>query len=172
MNWITTVEPAPWSIAGFELGPLRFGHCLLLERFELDNLDTESSLHFFLGICSRTYKGARKWITSTSGQSTYKFKEFSAHRVEALEYLKENMGLPQTMESSSNGRTLGTPYLQVVRLTAITKLNYSPDTINESRFGQLIWDVLSYKEANCQTRVIDDYLAEQLERLNQLNGQV
>jgi hypothetical protein len=172
MNWITTVEPAPWSIAGYELGPLLFGHCMLIERFEIDQINDEQALHFFLNVCSRTYVDARQWITSANTDTVTRFKDFQSHRQEVFEYLKENMGLPPTLNSNSGGKTLGTPYLQGLRLKAITKLNYNPETICDARFGQLVWDTLSYSELNGQTRVIDDFLAKQLERLENANAKV
>jgi|DEB0MinimDraft_3_1074331.scaffolds.fasta_scaffold117677_1 hypothetical protein len=172
MNWISTVEPAPWRIAGFELGPLLFGHCMLIERFDLRELADEDDLHFFLGVCSRTYADARKWLTEQSSQPKSKFKDFAKHRAEALAYLHENMALPQTLENVEGGATLGTPFLQGLRLTAISNLNYNPEAINNARFGQLVWDVLSYRETHGQTRVIDSYLAEQLEKLGKMNAKV
>ena len=101
-----------------------------------------------------------------------KFEDFKKHRAEALAYLHENMALPQTLENVEGGTTLGTPFMQGLRLTAISKLNYDPNEINNARFGQLVWDVLSYREAHGQTRVIDNYLAEQLEKLGQMNAKV
>jgi len=172
MNWINTVEPAPWTIAGYEVGPLLFGHCMLMERFAIDNLDDEQALHFFMNVCSRTYADARRWITGADARTTTVFQNFHEHRLEAFEYLKENLGLPQTLNSEGSSRTTGTPYLQALRLTAITKLGYNPETIGEARFGQLVWDVLSYSESQGQTRVIDDYLAEQLARMEAANAKV
>jgi len=172
MNWISTIEPAPWRIAGYNLGPLLFGHCTLLERFDLSAIDDESDLHFFLGICSRDYQGAYNWITTQQGKPTARFDDFVTSKCEVFRYLHENMALPQTMESTEQGETRGSPFLQALRTTAITKLNYSPHLINESRFGQLVWDVLSYKEATGQTRIIDDYLSNQLAKLEELNAKV
>lgn len=172
MNWISTVEPAPWRIAGFDLGPLLFGHCMLIERFDLRELASEDDLHFFLGVCSRSYDAARKWLTEQSDLPKSKFDDFAKHRAEALAYLHENMALPQTLENVEGGATLGTPFLQGLRLTAISKLNYNPNEINDARFGQLVWDVLSYREAHGQTRVIDNYLAKQLEKLGEMNAKV
>jgi len=172
MNWISTVEPAPWTIAGFELGPLRFGHCLLMERFDLRGLENKTLLHYFLGICCRDYESARKWLTTENNKPVYEFPSFEENRSECLTYLHENMALPQTLESTGAGKTQGTPFLQSLRLTAISKLGYSPTQINSARFGQLVWDVLSYKEAKGQTRIVDDYLNEQLEKLKEMNAKV
>jgi hypothetical protein len=145
---------------------------MLIERFDLRELADEDDLHFFLGVCSRTYADARKWLTEQSSQPKSKFKDFAKHRAEALAYLHENMALPQTLENVEGGATLGTPFLQGLRLTAISNLNYNPEAINNARFGQLVWDVLSYRETHGQTRVIDSYLAEQLEKLGKMNAKV
>ena len=172
MNWISTVEPAPWRIAGFDLGPLLFGHCMLIERFDLTDIDDEVALHFFLGICSRSYVDGYRWLTTQSDKPQLAFADFKAHRSECFHYLHENMALPQTMEDHKEGDAVGTPFLQGVRLTAIRHLNYSPHIINDCKFGQLVWDVLSYREATGQSRIIDDYLAKQLANLERLNAKV
>ena len=172
MNWISTIEPAPWRIAGYNLGPLLFGHCTLIERFNLQAIEDDSGLHLFLGICSRNYQSAYDWITSQQGKPVPKFEYFQSAKMEVFKYLHENLALPQTMESVNKGEESGTPFLQGLRTTAITKLNYDPHKIPDSRFGQLVWDVLSYKEATGQTRIIDDYLASQLAKLEELNGKV
>ena len=101
-----------------------------------------------------------------------RFDDFHSDRLEVFKYLHENIALPQTMESTQQGEERGTPFLQALRTTAITKLNYSPHKIADTRFGQLVWDFLSYKESTGQTRIIDDYLAKQLARLEELNAKV
>lgn len=171
MNWISTIEPAPWSISGFNLGPLLFGHCTLIERWGLEEINTHEDLQILLGICSRDYKGAWQWLSSKSSH-LLEFKNFEECKREFLCYLAENMALPQTFKNQSEGQTVGTPFLQGLRITAITKLNYNPQTLCEARFGQLMWDLLSYKESTGQTRIIDEHLQQQLDRLKELNAEI
>jgi hypothetical protein len=170
VKWITTIEPAPWRIAGFNLGPLRFGHCVILERWGLDSLDDETALHYFLGVCSQSYSQALIWLESAADKPQSSFKDFNGHRKEAFQYLHENLGLPTAFHGKNSGETAGTPFLQGLRLTGITKLGYSPHEIMESRFGQLVWDVMSLKESLGEIRIMDEYLAGQLEKLKEMNA--
>lgn len=172
MNWISTIEPAPYRIAGFNLGPLRFGHCQLLERFDVYDLDTNERLNVFLGVCSRSYVDAREWLDTVGDQPVLRFKDKPKIKAQIIAYLHENMALPPTLDSVNQGEHGGTPFLQGLRNIAITQLGYSPDTILESRFGQLMWDVLGWRESRGEVRVIDDYMAQQLSRLEAMNAGV
>ena len=176
MNWISTVEPAPWTIAGFELGPLRFGHCLLIERFMDGGQNKIIDLWRYLNIASRTYEKSVRWLTKDVNTlfpvkrwafcNTHKKPAKFEHVLRLWnKYVEENTATPSVMMSEGSGTTIGTPYLQTVWNICIHKLNYNPQTIKEAPFGEILWAVLAYNESQGGIRVVDDNLEQVFEKL-------
>lgn len=176
MNWISTVEPAPWRIAGFDLGPLLFGHCVLMERFKCSDTPTALDLWRFLNIASRSYDNARKWLTKDIN-SVFSIRRWAflktvggmprfAEVITAWgAYMEENTATPELMTSVAGPETKGTPYLQALGTIAISRLNYDPVKIKNAPFGQLVWNVLAWNESEGGCRVIDDELSQVFEKL-------
>ena len=180
MNWITTVEPAPWSIAGYELGPLLFGHCTLMERV---TSSTPNVLDLWrrLNICSRPTKGARKWLTKELGcgfsirrwvfiKTVGRMPKFAEvlHAWDA--YMEENTAIPEIMTSAAGGDTLGTPHLQGLFNLAVTELNYDPNSIDDAMFGRMLWAILAYNESQGGIRIVSDELQTIFEKLKCRNS--
>lgn len=176
MNWISTIEPAPWRIAGFNLGPLLFGHCLLMERLKGSDTPTALDLWRCLNIASRSYEKARRWLTKDLN-CWFSFRRWAFLRVvgkmprfaEVLtawnDYMEENTATPEIMTSDSSGDDFGTPYLQSLFNIAVTSLNYNPQEIHNARFGQLVWAILAWNESQGGCRVVDDNLSQIFEKL-------
>jgi hypothetical protein len=181
MNWISTVEPAPWSIAGFDLGPLLFGHCLLMERVKESENTSVLDLWRFLNICSRSHTQAVKWVTKDLNrvfsirrwaflENAGKMPKFAEVLTTWNAYLEENTATPEIMTSAEGGDSLGTPYLQNIWNLCLTQLNYNPQTIKESPFGEMLWSALAYNEVQGGVRVIDDQLSQVFEKLKCQNS--
>lgn len=175
MNWISTIEPAPYRIEGFDLDALRFGHCLLFER-----IDTKEAkpvdLWRMLNIASQPYAQAKDWLTDDINavfslrrwaflKRMQKTERFQGALQLWAEWMEENTALPELLMASSGADTVGTPYLQTLFNVAVSKLNYDPQTIKEAPFGVLLWAVVALNESSGGVRVIDDNLATIFEKL-------
>jgi hypothetical protein len=181
MLWISTIEPSPYLIEGFDLEPLRFGHCLLMERFDEGKpegqMPTPLELWRWLNICSRSHKNARRWLTKDLSKSfslsrwafvrTMRDHErFLAALSNWSDYMHENTATPPTLNPvASGGSESGVPRLQWLWNTAITQLNYNPLELCEAQFGQLVWSVLAMSDQNGGVRIIDDKLQKVFEDL-------
>lgn len=176
MNWITTIEPSPWRIAGYHLGPLLYGHCLLMERFKGSDTPTALDLWRCLNIASRPYDQARLWLTDDLNCSL-SIKRWAFLRVvgkmprfaEVLtawnDYMEENTATPEVMTNDSSGDDFGTPYLQSLFNIAVSSLNYNPQEIYHARFGQLVWSILAWNESHGGCRVVSDELSEVFKKM-------
>jgi len=181
MNWISTIEPAPWRIAGYDLGPLLFGHCTLFELFRDGDKITALDLWRYLNIASRSHKEAREWLTRDIN-ATFSIRRWAFLKTvgqmprfaEVLTawnaYLEENTSTPEVLISVEGTETRGAPYLQTLFTIAATRLNYDPQTICDAQFGQLIWSVLAFNESQGGIRIIDDNLSQALENLKCRNS--
>ena len=179
-TWAATCAPGHHYVAGVKLRPLTYGHALLMERLGLFEVLTRLDFHAFVGICSRDYLSASKWLgwfLSPIGQWWYARKRLPGRYNDvmqaALDYLEANRRTPETMSADNNhatGAKYGTPGLQIMRTIALERLNYSPDTINDAPFGQLYWDILSSNELNGGSRILEGELARGLEQLKAMQA--
>lgn len=181
MRWITTIEPSEYRIEGYDLGPLLFGHCLLLERFNLnedkEELPTPLDLWRWLNITSRNHADARKWLSKDFSNmpnlarwafcKTMKNEErFLVGLNNWADYLHENTATPKTLDSVNAGQSsTEIPRLQWLWNTAVTQLNYNPMELCEAPFGQLVWSILALNEQNGGSRIIGDRLEKVFEDL-------
>jgi hypothetical protein len=176
--WAETCAPGHHYVAGAKLRPLSFGHALLMERIGLNEILTPLEFHCFIGICSRTYEQAVKWLgwyLSPVGQWYYARKPMprdkNAALAEAMEYALQAQQLPELLGSEDSveaGARYGAPLLQIIRSTALEHLNYQPDKINDAPFGQLVWDILARNEMRGGAKIIHGELAAGLAALHQL----
>jgi hypothetical protein len=177
-TWAATCVPGHHYVAGVKLRPLTYGHSILMARLGLFEVLTPLDFHAFVGICSRNYANASRWLgwfLSPVGQWWYTRKPMPGPYNEvmkaALEYLEANRQAPETLSSdvgTGGAGGYGTPGLQMMRTIAIERLNYSPDTINDAPFGQLVWDILSSNELRGGSRIIEGKLADGLNRLSEM----
>ncbi|MBT7337207.1 hypothetical protein HN801_00685 [Candidatus Peregrinibacteria bacterium] len=83
--------------------------------------------------------------------------------------MHQSLKTPELMtkdgSGSGGGTKHGAPSLQVMRTVALSKLNYSPDTIMDAPFLQLVWDILAYNEQMGGARIIAGELEHGLEEL-------
>jgi len=179
-TWAETCAPGHHYVAGAKLRPLTFGHALLMERVGLHEILTPLEFHCFIGICSRAYDQATKWLgwyLSPVGQWYYSKKPMPRNKnaalAEAMEYVLQAQQIPELLGSGDSieaGARYGAPLLQTIRTTALEFLNYSPDTINDAPFGQLVWDILARNEIRGGAKIIHGEFAEGLEALKQLQN--
>lgn len=177
-TWLQACVPGARTVGNVKLKPFTVGHALLLERIGVDIVLTRQDFHAFVGICSRNYEQASKWLEwylSPVGQWFYRRKPIFCNITEAItqaiDYLVQNKQLPEVMQnedSNLTGNKYGTPDLQAARTIAISKLNYDPQTINDAPLGQLYWDILSNNELNGGARIIEGEFAQGLQELQRL----
>lgn len=177
-TWAATCAPGHSYVAGVKLRPFAYGHALLMQRLGLFEVLTPLDFHAFVGICSRNYASASRWLgwfLSPVGQWWYARKPLPGPYNEvmqgALEYLELNKRAPDTMAVENNGSfgvKYGTPALQIMRTIALRSLGYNPDTINDAPFGQMYWDIISNNEMNGGSRIIEGDLAAGLQQLHEL----
>lgn len=173
MSWAGTIAPGWHTVAGHKLGPLTFGHAVLMERMQLFDVLTSLDYHAFIGVCSRSYAQGWKWLNwflSPVGQWFYARRAIPGNPTETLtevlDYLECNRRAPELLSvEGSTGASHGAPALQVMRTIAIERLNYNPDTLPDAPFGQLYWDILASNELAGGSRIIDGDLAETLKSM-------
>ena len=174
-TWAEAAIPGPVDVGGHKLLPLTYGHVVLMERIGLDDVLEPLEFWGFIGICTRRFKSACKWVgfyLSPLGQVYYRHKPLPANHDnvfgQAVTYMQQNLRTPELMTdegASSGGIRHGAPALQTMRTVALSRLNYNPDTIHDAPFLQLVWDILCYNEQQGGARIIEGRLAAGLEEL-------
>ena len=175
-EWSEVAVPGPVEVGDHKLLPLTYGHVVLMERIDLEEVLNPVDYWAFIGICSRPFKSACRWIgfyLSPVGQWLYRHKPLPKDKAkaysQAITYMHQSLKTPELMtkdgSGSGGGAKHGAPSLQVMRTVALSKLNYSPDTIMDAPFLQLVWDILAYNEQMGGARIIAGELEHGLEEL-------
>lgn len=181
-DWAATIEPDEWRILGHDLGPLTWGHCVLIERLGISRIENPASLILILGILSnRRHSDARKWVTWATSAEGIKERAERARNLgkrayrkahgQMCAYLSQNMSEPDLMHPEGSGESRGTPTLQSMRAIALENLGYSADTFRDAPYGQLVWDIIAWSEGSGGVRVLDDELRGIMDKLRSKEGE-
>ena len=85
-QWSEVAVPGPVEVGDHKLLPLTYGHVVLMERIDLEEVLDPVDYWAFIGICSRPFKAACRWIgfyLSPVGQWLYKHKPLPKDRAKA-----------------------------------------------------------------------------------------
>lgn len=152
--------PTRFRVLGYTLVPFTIGHARILDRIALGEIDNGASALLCAKLCSMPYQQAERWLVSPMLNlriwiMTWRRRALLASEVEVEkavkilgEYLDEATRIPRYSTTGSGEKSeLGTPFAQHLRATLLSKLNYSPETVDSTTYLQAMWDYVSWMEA-------------------------
>ena len=160
--------PEPTIILGQQLLPLSIGHLLYLDRLGLAPPETPAKLVSAILICTRRVDDAlptlqdnwlelkvRLWLFRVSPFSAIDWDEAFAS---FADYISTGTEAPSAINLNDEGGTIedsGTPFLQNLKVTLQSRLNYSPDEAINCAFTSAVWDYYAWHESEGNVRVCD-----------------
>lgn len=164
-QFLATAAPAPWVIMGQRLQPLTIGHLIYLERFDCSPVKTTDQLVTAIVICSQPVEevldtlqdpwlhlkvGFWRWRLGRKIDWVAKLKLWG-------QYLKDGSRPPTViLKSDSNGmKHSRTPFLQHLKVTLQSKLNYTPAEAFAAPFSQALWDYYTLHEIEGTMEIAD-----------------
>lgn len=168
-TYLRLTLPEPTIILGQELLPLSLGHLLYLERLNLLPATEPDKIVLAILICTRTTDDIiptiqDNWLGTKIRFWLWRYSPFREihwlSRSEQLrKYIEEGTETPSIIslrDSKDNSLAdSGTPFLQHVKATLQSKLNYSPREALDSPYVQAMWDYYSYHESEGTLLVCD-----------------
>lgn len=157
---------------------LTFGHVTILERLQCFPYRNEEEITHCLLVCSRKYKDAVHYMNLWKTTYWEEFKgllkqveDILSDVVDSLDYYFESqlksMEVFKKPEENGNRKLLGAPNLAVLRATLLSRLNYSPDTINEQPYAVCMSDFITLAEMDGRLEIVGDKVHSAVNRLNE-----
>jgi len=172
--------PDVYRVLGIRMATFTVGHARLLDRLELSEIADGSQALLFALLCRfRSAAEANEWLcsrflswalvlwTNRKRRLLSNPIEVTA-AVEAIrDYLDASTQVPAyySKHKDSDGSTIGTPFSQHLRTILISKLGYSPESVDDTPFLQAMWDYLSYMEAEGHISISEGMPDEELKRM-------
>lgn len=172
--------PDVYRVLGIRMATFTLGHARLLDRVELSEIADGSQALLFALLCRfRTAAEADKWLRSPFlnwALVLWKNRKWRllanpievTAAVEAIrDYLDTSMKVPgyYPKHKGAEGEPIGTPFAQHLRAILISKLGYSPQSVDDTPFLQAMWDYLSYMEAEGHISISEGMTDEELKRM-------
>tara|TARA_Y100000588_G_C13949326_1_gene793611 strand:+ start:109 stop:702 length:594 start_codon:yes stop_codon:yes gene_type:complete len=152
MDYARVIVGESFRISGEDLIPLQLGHVALLDAIGCDPIESPEDLAVSIFACrtdwressNRLFGGSylTKWKLARLGRRIIRDGFISRMKL-WHEYIELNTDTPRVSSDSAAPRTSGTPFLQHVRTTLISKCNYDPQTVMSAQYLQAVWDYLS-----------------------------
>ena len=172
--------PDVYRVLGIRMATFTVGHARLLDRLELAEIADGSQALLFALLCRfKTSAQADRWLcsrllswalvlwTNRKRRLLSNAIEVTA-AVEAIrDYLEASTQVPAyySKHKDGDGSTIGTPFSQHLRTILISKLGYSPQSVDDTPFLQAMWDYLSYMEAEGHISISEGMPDEELKRM-------
>ena len=173
--------PDRYRVMGYDLVPFTVGHALLFDRLGVEKIEGWADLMVACKICSMPARDAERWMQSKFRRwLTWKWiRWFRLHAianphevrkgVEAFESYLEVSTRPPKYEAATNdkGKTGGSPPAQALRVVLISRLGYSPDSVNDTPYLRAIWDYLTWMEQEGHIVIgqgLEDEVEEEFQR--------
>lgn len=172
--------PDVYRVLGIRMATFTVGHARLLDRLELAEIADGSQALLFALLCRfKTSAQADRWLcsrflnwalvlwTNRKRRLLSNPIEVTA-AVEAIrDYLEASTQVPAyySKHKDGDGSTIGTPFSQHLRTILISKLGYSPQSVDDTPFLQAMWDYLSYMEAEGHISISEGMPDEELKRM-------
>lgn len=172
--------PDVYRVFGVRMATFTVGHARLLDRLELAEIGDGSQALLFALLCRfKTAAQADKWLCSrflswSLVLWTNRKRRLLANPIEVTaaveairDYLDASTQVPAyySKHKSSDGEAIGSPFSQHLRTILISKLGYSPQSVDETPFLQAMWDYLSYMEAEGHISISEGVTDEELKRM-------
>ncbi len=172
--------PDVYRVLGIRMATFTVGHARLLDRLELAEIADGSQALLFALLCRfKTSAQADRWLcsrflnwalvlwTNRKRRLLSNPIEVTA-AVEAIrDYLEASTQVPAyySKHKGGDGETIGTPFSQHLRTILISKLGYSPESVDDTPFLQAMWDYLSYMEAEGHISISEGMPDEELKKM-------
>jgi hypothetical protein len=160
--------PEPTVILGQELLPLSIGHLLYLDRLGLSPPTEPADLLSAILICTRTVDDVlptlqdrwlelkiRVWLFRVS---PFRKIDWDDAMEKFANHIEAGTDAPSAISLHDSGGSInesGTPFLQHMKATLQSRLNYTPAEAINCSFAQAIWDYYSWHESEGNVRVAD-----------------
>ncbi len=160
-DYLRALLPDRYGVAGVWLKPYCLGHVFLLERIGSPFVDfhreaTLDDLRIALAICKRTYPAALKWISrSAVWRMPLRFcsqKKFMAGVEQFIDYVNKSFTHPECWQGQ--GRKMGTPFLQSVKLTLMMHLHKTELEALSCPVALAVWDYTGCWELKDRMQII------------------
>lgn len=179
--------PDVYRVLGIRMATFTVGHARLLDRLELAEIADGSQALLFALLCRfKTSTQADRWLcsrflnwalvlwTNRKRRLLSNPVEVTA-AVEAIrDYLEASTQVPAyySKHKDGDGSTIGTPFSQHLRTILISKLGYSPESVDDTPFLQAMWDYLSYMEAEGHISISEGMPDEELKRMEKYGNEL
>jgi hypothetical protein len=172
--------PDVYRVLGIRMATFTVGHARLLDRLELAEIGDGSQALLFALLCRfKTAAEADKWLCSrflswSLVVWTNRKRRLLANPIEVTaaveairDYLDASTQVPAyySKHKGGDGETVGSPFSQHLRTILISKLGYSPQSVDDTPFLQAMWDYLSYMEAEGNISISEGVTDDELKRM-------
>jgi len=163
-DYLNTAVPEPMAILGQRLHPLSIGHLLLLDRFGCVPVNSSDSLITAVLICSRPVDDVvptleDRWLPLKLWILRWRLGEVDwTAKIKLWEqWLTEQTSAPTVIKKTEGGdlKHSATPFLQHLKVTLQSKLNYSPAEAFAAPFSQALWDYYVFHELEGTMEIAD-----------------
>jgi len=162
--------PARARVMGYKLVPYTVGHAILFDRIGVTDISSWTDLIVAVKLCSMSAKDAERWIASPFRRwltwqwvrwTKLRFITDPAHVEAGMkvfgEYLEEWTKYPRYKAAQDNdGRPCGSPPAQMLRVTLMSRLGYSPESIDSTSYLRAVWDYLTWMEQEGHIHIEQD----------------
>ena len=164
VNYLNTAVPEPMAILGQRLHPLTIGHLLLLDRFGCAPVDSSDALITAVLICSRPVDDVvptleDRWLPFKLRILRWRLGGIDwSSKIKLWEqWLQEQTAAPTVIRKGDGGdlKHSATPFLQHLKVTLQSKLNYSPAEAFAAPFSQALWDYYVFHELEGTMEIAD-----------------
>lgn len=146
------------TVFGYKLVPFTVGHAILFDSLGVQSITTPGEVALAAWICSmpahvadRRLNGRRaswwmRWIVWTRAE-WMRDPEEVRKGVEVLSvYLDDQTRVAATQAKGEDGPQSGVPFCQRLRAVLLSRLNYSPETVDQTPYLQALWDYIAWAE--------------------------
>lgn len=150
----------PWRIMGLPMQEFTLGHAKIFDRLNLWNITSADELGLAVLLCALPQEKIQHHLTSRWTQWLAQWWSFrwwvKFTRDKALfertakrfdEFILDQTEVPGA-RAKGNPSPIQTPYLQSVRVTLLSRLNYRQDEIDATPYRRALWDIKALQEIN------------------------
>lgn len=162
--------PEPQTLLGLRLRPFSAGHLILLHRIESPYLYESDKaylddLAFAVRICSLDWQSGCAWLDDPSrpkelslwGRALAKTQpDWPAKHVAFQEYLADGMKVPDFAFDEDKARTIEAPFVQVVKITLMSRIGLSELEYLNRPYALSLWDFMTVKAIRGELALVNN----------------
>jgi hypothetical protein len=162
-DFLNAALPEPYTLLGVRLRPFCIGHALLLARHGLDPVRDTGGLVLAVVICAHRPEEFERVASSRLFRIRLAWWRLRLGRFDVVEkiallndYMAANTLSPKCWETDGKTFNPGAPFLQHLKITLQSRLNYSPSEALNAPLGAALWDYFSFWEAEGQADILSE----------------